>query len=61
MKIIEIAFEDFTITTDNSKMDFDAIYNFLSKNSGWSNNIPLDKVKSSIDNSLNFGLFHNEK
>ena len=61
MKIIEITFDDFTITTDKSKMDIVAIHDFLSKHSGWSDNIPFDRVKTSIDNSLNFGLFHNDK
>jgi N-acetylglutamate synthase-like GNAT family acetyltransferase len=61
MKIIEITFEDFEITTDKSKLDIVAIHDFLSKHSGWSDNIPFDKVKTSIDNSLNFGLFHNHK
>lgn len=59
MEIIEITFDNFTITTDKSKMDIDAIHDFLSKYSGWSNGIPFDRVKTSIDNSLNFGLFHN--
>lgn len=59
MEIIEINFEDFTITTDRSKMDIIAIHGFLSKYSGWSDNISLDRVQISIDNSLNFGLFHN--
>jgi N-acetylglutamate synthase-like GNAT family acetyltransferase len=61
MKIIEITFDDFTITTDKSKMDIVAIHDFLSKYSGWSDNIPFDRVKTSIDNSLNFGLFHNDQ
>ncbi|MBD1425752.1 GNAT family N-acetyltransferase [Sphingobacterium arenae] len=61
MKIIEITFDDFTITTDKSKMDIVAIHDFLSKYSGWSDNIPYERVKTSIDNSLNFGLFHNGK
>lgn len=61
MEIIEITFDDFTITTDKSKMDIVAIHDFLSKHSGWSDNIPFEKVKTSIDNSLNFGLFHNDK
>lgn len=60
MEVIEIHFDDFTITTDKSKMDIVAIHDFLSKYSGWSNNIPFDRVKISIDNSLNFGLFHND-
>ena len=59
MKIIEITFDDFIITTDKSKMDIVAIHDFLSKYSGWSDNIPFDRVKTSIDHSLNFGLFYN--
>jgi N-acetylglutamate synthase-like GNAT family acetyltransferase len=61
MEIIEVIFNDFTITTDKSKMDIVAIHDFLSKHSGWSDNIPFDLVKKSIDNSLNFGLFHKGK
>ncbi|HRG37458.1 MAG TPA: GNAT family N-acetyltransferase [Bacteroidia bacterium] len=61
MTPIEIKFDDFTITTDKSKMDVVAIHDFLSKYSGWSDNIPFERVKASIDNSLNFGLFHNDK
>jgi N-acetylglutamate synthase-like GNAT family acetyltransferase len=61
MKIIEINFDGFTITTDKSKMDIVAIHDFLSKYSGWSDNIPFDSVKNSINNSLNFGLFKNGK
>jgi len=58
MKFIEINFDDYTITTDKNKMDIIAIHDFLSNHSGWSNNIPIEKVQTSIDNSLNFGLFH---
>ncbi len=61
MEIIEIRFDDFLITTDNSKLDMVAIHEFLSKHSGWSNNIPFERVKRSIENSLNFGLLHHDK
>ena len=61
MKIIEITFDNFIITTDKSKMDIIAIHDFLSKYSGWSDNIPFERVKTSVENSLNFGLFHNDK
>lgn len=61
MEIIEMHFGDYTITTDKSKMDIVSIHQFLSKYSGWSYNIPFERVKTSIDNSLNFGLFHNDK
>lgn len=61
MKTIEINFEDFIITTDKTRMDIVAIQNFLSNYSGWSDNIPIERVKGAIDNSLNFGLFHNDQ
>ena len=61
MEIIEHTFGEFLITTDKEKLDIVAIHDFLSKYSGWSDNIPIDKVKISIENSLNFGLFHNHK
>jgi GNAT superfamily N-acetyltransferase len=61
MNNIEINFGEYLITTDKSKMDLVAIHDFLSKHSGWSDNIPFNNVKTSIDNSLNFGLFHFDK
>jgi N-acetylglutamate synthase-like GNAT family acetyltransferase len=61
METIELNFDTYNISTDKSKMDIVAIHDFLSKHSGWSDNIPLDKVKTSIENSLNFGLFDQGK
>ena len=61
MKIIEHSFGDFLISTDKAKLDIAAIHEFLSKHSGWRDNIPYDRVKTSIENSLNFGLFHQNK
>lgn len=61
MKIIEHQFDGYLITTDKAKMDIAAILNFLSKYSGWSDNIPFETVKTAIEHSLNFGLFHEEK
>lgn len=61
MELIEFSFDEYLITTDKNKLDIIAIHDFLSKYSGWSDDIPFDRVKKSIDNSLNFGLFHKEK
>jgi len=61
MQIIEKRFDKYLITTDKNKMDVEAIHDFLSNHSGWSNNIPIEKVKIAIENSLNFGLFYSGK
>lgn len=61
MEVIETKFDDFIITTDKAKMDRIAIHDFLSNYSGWSEAIPFEKVNTSIENSLNFGLFHHDK
>ncbi len=58
MEVIEYTFGDFLISTDKTRLDIVAIHDFLSKHSGWSDNIPFERVKTSIDHSLNFGLFH---
>jgi N-acetylglutamate synthase-like GNAT family acetyltransferase len=61
MKVIEHSFGDFFISTDKHKLDVVAVHSFLSKHSGWSDDIPFEKVKTSIENSLNFGLFHKDE
>lgn len=61
METIQVKFGDFIITTDKSRMDIFAIHDFLSNHSGWSNHIPFERVKASVENSLNFGLFHQDK
>ncbi len=58
---LELNFGEFLISTDNAKMDITAIHDFLCNHSGWSNDIPIERVKISIDNSLNFGVFHKDR
>lgn len=50
--------EGYTISTDNAKLDIGVIHHYLSEESYWAKNIPLEVVKRSIDNSLCFGLYH---
>ena len=61
MEIITEENEDFVITTDKTKLDIDVIYDFLTNQSFWARNITFEKVKTSIENSLNFGLFFHDK
>jgi len=41
-------------------MDLDAIYDFI-KNSYWGNFRSLEEQKIALDNSINFGIFHEHK
>ncbi|MFD0749467.1 GNAT family N-acetyltransferase [Mucilaginibacter calamicampi] len=51
----------FSISTDNSLLDIDLIYNYLDKDSYWANGIPFEKLERSINNSLCFGLYYKQK
>lgn len=49
----------FTISTDKSLLDVNMIYTYLSQESYWAKNIPQEKVKRSIENSMCFGVYKN--
>ncbi|WP_029489860.1 GNAT family N-acetyltransferase [Aquimarina agarivorans] len=61
MKDIRLQGDEFHISTDKSKLDIDAIHEFLSTQAYWCLNIPKNKVKISIENSLCFGLYNKDK
>lgn len=61
MKDINIYKDGFCITTDKTKLDIDSIHEFLSNKAYWSLNIPKDRVQISLQNSLCFGVYHNEQ
>jgi GNAT superfamily N-acetyltransferase len=50
---------DYWITTDISKLDFESIHNWIT-NSYWANGRTKEVMKKVMDNSLNFGLFCND-
>jgi len=56
----EVIKDNFTISTDKEKLDIQLIHNFLSKESHWAMNIPLEVVKRSIEGSLCFGVYNNK-
>ncbi|WP_298507864.1 GNAT family N-acetyltransferase [uncultured Kordia sp.] len=58
MKTAIIRKEVYSITTDTEKLDVQMIHQYLSQESYWAQHIPLKMVQQSIDNSLNFGIFH---
>ncbi|MDI3319004.1 GNAT family N-acetyltransferase [Pinibacter soli] len=57
MQIQETYQNDYLISTDKSKLDVAFIHHYLSVESYWAKNIPLDRVKKSIEGSLCFGLY----
>ncbi|WP_435352826.1 GNAT family N-acetyltransferase [Emticicia sp. SJ17W-69] len=54
--IYEFQKNEYTISTDKAKLQFDVIHGFLST-SYWSPNIPMEIVKSAAQNSLAFGIY----
>lgn len=52
--------DNFTISDDASRLDVDAICDFLSR-SYWANKRPRDLIEKSIQHSLNFGVYDNSK
>jgi GNAT superfamily N-acetyltransferase len=52
--------DEYLLSTDKSKIDVAAVHDFLS-HSYWAENIPLTVVQKSIDNSLCFAIYHEQK
>ncbi|NKI30436.1 GNAT family N-acetyltransferase [Croceivirga thetidis] len=61
MQTFSLQKDEFLISTDKSKLDINAIHDFLSTKAYWCLNIPKEKVAMSIENSLCFGLFETHK
>ncbi len=49
------------ISTDKAKPDISLIHDFLSNESYWAKDHSMDTVKKSIENSLCFGVYHDNK
>jgi GNAT superfamily N-acetyltransferase len=52
---------EYTISTDKDKLDIVSIHKFLANETDWANKIPIETLKKSIENSLNFGLYYKNK
>jgi GNAT superfamily N-acetyltransferase len=53
--------EEFIISDEKNKLNAEYIHDYLSNKSYWAENIPLATVKKSIEGSVCFGVFENEK
>ncbi|MBC7921559.1 MAG: GNAT family N-acetyltransferase [Ferruginibacter sp.] len=52
--------DEFTVSTDRSRLDLAVIHGFLSR-SYWAKNIPKETVQRSIEHSLCFGVYHRDQ
>ncbi|QEW33169.1 GNAT family N-acetyltransferase [Erwinia billingiae] len=50
---------DYLVSTDKDKLDVAAVHHYLTR-STWAKGIAPDIVSASIENSLNFGMYHNQ-
>ena len=57
-KEYELINGDYIISTDKTKIDIDAVHNFLSKESYWAPNIPKHIVEKAIAHSICFGVYN---
>ena len=57
MEILEWKKDNYTISTDKSKIDLESVHHYLSMDSYWAQQIPVAVVKRSIENSLCFGVY----
>ena len=53
--------DEFTISTDRSRLDVDTIHRFLVEDSYWARERTLDQTKTAIENSICFGLYRDDK
>ena len=52
---------EYTISTDNKRLDIRRIHDFVSNQSYWAQGRPIQTVQRALDNSLNFGLYKNNQ
>ncbi len=61
MEPVEYQRGEYTISTDIKRLDIGCIHAFLSEQSYWAAGRPLEIVQKAIENSLNFGVFHDQQ
>lgn len=57
MEPIEVHREQYTISTDPSRLDLVLVHHFLSTQSYWAKNRTLEAQARAVQNSLNFGVY----
>lgn len=57
--IFEEKKDNYSVSTDKSKLDINLVHDYLTNSSYWAKGIPLKTVEKSIENSICFGLYKN--
>jgi GNAT superfamily N-acetyltransferase len=52
--------EEYWISTDSDRLNVEMIHDYISNSSYWAKGRSIEKVKRSIENSLNFGVYLKE-
>jgi GNAT superfamily N-acetyltransferase len=52
---------EYTISTDNDRLDIGKIHDFIANESYWASGRTIETVRRALDNSLNFGLYKNNQ
>jgi GNAT superfamily N-acetyltransferase len=60
-KTADVEKNGYTISTDPDRLDIGIIHQYLSRDSYWAQNIPLEVVERSIAHSFCFGLYDGNK
>lgn len=53
--------DDYTISTNKEKLNIPYVYQYLSVESYWAQQIPLEVVEKAIANSVCFGVYHKDQ
>jgi GNAT superfamily N-acetyltransferase len=53
--------DNYTVSTDKTRLDADAIHDYLSNHSYWAKGRTKESVLRTIDHSLCFGLYHDRE
>lgn len=56
-----ILYKDYVISNDQSLIDVNSVFTYLSEESYWSKGIGFNKVQKSIQHSLCFGVYFNQQ
>lgn len=61
MEIMQVQSGEFLISTDRDKLDVPLIHSFLCNDTYWAKGIPFSTVERSLQHSLCFGLYHEQR